>query len=156
MPLSFRHPTFAALLSATGLPQCCHSPRPPATQTLPTLARENLVGEHIPRNKPRAELTPFKRSRYGQSSCEADSMSKRPLSRGFQPPSYVRSVADTFGPLQPEEKKESPKKKTSSKKKSAEPGSWPCKINGCNKVFAREADLKRHQRTTKLHSMPGL
>lgn len=83
-------------------------------------------------------------------------MSKRPLSRGFQPPFYVRSVADTFGPLQPEEKKESPKKKTSSKKKSAEPGSWPCKINGCNKVFAREADLKRHQRTTKLHSMPGL
>ncbi|EEB91543.1 hypothetical protein MPER_10077 [Moniliophthora perniciosa FA553] len=35
-------------------------------------------------------------------------------------------------------------------------GIWPCKINGCNKQFAREADLKRHQRTTKLHSMPGL
>uniref|UniRef100_A0A0W0FX59 C2H2-type domain-containing protein n=1 Tax=Moniliophthora roreri TaxID=221103 RepID=A0A0W0FX59_MONRR len=34
-------------------------------------------------------------------------------------------------------------------------GIWPCKINGCNKQFAREADLKRHQRTTKLHSMPG-
>lgn len=33
---------------------------------------------------------------------------------------------------------------------------WPCKINGCNKQFAREADLKRHQRTTKSHSMPGL
>lgn len=32
---------------------------------------------------------------------------------------------------------------------------WPCKINGCNKQFAREADLKRHQRTTKLHSMPS-
>ncbi|KIK98948.1 hypothetical protein PAXRUDRAFT_133102, partial [Paxillus rubicundulus Ve08.2h10] len=35
-------------------------------------------------------------------------------------------------------------------------GVWPCKINGCNKQFAREADLKRHQRTTKLHSIPGL
>ncbi|KAI0249513.1 hypothetical protein BJV78DRAFT_1129535, partial [Lactifluus subvellereus] len=35
-------------------------------------------------------------------------------------------------------------------------GIWPCKINGCNKEFAREADLKRHQRTTKLHSQPGL
>lgn len=34
-------------------------------------------------------------------------------------------------------------------------GVWPCKINGCNKQFAREADLKRHQRTTKLHSMPS-
>ncbi|KAI0964575.1 hypothetical protein AcW1_001364 [Taiwanofungus camphoratus] len=54
----------------------------------------------------------------------------------------------------PEEKKETSKKKTPSKKK-AETGSWPCKINGCNKVFAREADLKRHQRTTKLHSLPS-
>ncbi|GBE77301.1 hypothetical protein SCP_0101740 [Sparassis crispa] len=54
----------------------------------------------------------------------------------------------------PEEKKETHKKKTPSKKK-VETGSWPCKINGCNKVFAREADLKRHQRTTKLHSQPG-
>lgn len=35
-------------------------------------------------------------------------------------------------------------------------GVWPCKINGCNKEFAREADLKRHQRTTKTHSMPSL
>ncbi|KAH8998802.1 hypothetical protein EDB86DRAFT_2910153 [Lactarius hatsudake] len=52
-----------------------------------------------------------------------------------------------------EEKKDSQKKKSSSKK--AETGIWPCKINGCNKEFAREADLKRHQRTTKLHSQPG-
>ncbi|KAI9454912.1 hypothetical protein BJY52DRAFT_1282696 [Lactarius psammicola] len=54
----------------------------------------------------------------------------------------------------PEEKKDSQKKKSSSSKK-AETGIWPCKINGCNKEFAREADLKRHQRTTKLHSQPG-
>ncbi|KAI0305042.1 hypothetical protein BC826DRAFT_30371 [Russula brevipes] len=54
----------------------------------------------------------------------------------------------------PEEKKESHKKKSSSKK--AETGIWPCKINGCNKEFAREADLKRHQRTAKLHSQPGV
>ncbi|OSX66816.1 hypothetical protein POSPLADRAFT_1128660 [Postia placenta MAD-698-R-SB12] len=54
----------------------------------------------------------------------------------------------------PDDKEKSHKKKSSSKKKS-ETGQWPCKINGCNKVFAREADLKRHQRTTKLHSMPG-
>lgn len=33
---------------------------------------------------------------------------------------------------------------------------WPCKINGCGKTFVREADLKRHQRTTKTHSMPSL
>ena len=55
---------------------------------------------------------------------------------------------------QPEEKKESHKKKTHSKKAS-EYGSWHCKINDCNKVFAREADLKRHQRTTKGHSEPA-
>ncbi|KDQ62878.1 hypothetical protein JAAARDRAFT_358376 [Jaapia argillacea MUCL 33604] len=55
----------------------------------------------------------------------------------------------------PEEKKETHKKKTPQKKKAPETGVWPCKINGCNKQFAREADLKRHQRTTKLHSMPG-
>jgi hypothetical protein len=55
-----------------------------------------------------------------------------------------------------EEKKETRKKKTPAKsKKSSEAGVWPCKINGCNKQFAREADLKRHQRTTKSHSMPG-
>ncbi|KAH8094701.1 hypothetical protein BXZ70DRAFT_947150 [Cristinia sonorae] len=47
------------------------------------------------------------------------------------------------------------KKSAASKKKSTEPGNWPCKINGCDKVFAREADLKRHQRTTKTHTMPG-
>ncbi|KAH7920935.1 hypothetical protein BV22DRAFT_765606 [Leucogyrophana mollusca] len=55
----------------------------------------------------------------------------------------------------PEEKKESRKAKAPQKKKPAETGVWPCKINGCNKQFAREADLKRHQRTTKLHSVPG-
>ncbi|OCH89723.1 hypothetical protein OBBRIDRAFT_793952 [Obba rivulosa] len=55
----------------------------------------------------------------------------------------------------PGEKKAAPKKSSSANKKKQETGSWPCKINGCNKVFAREADLKRHQRTTKLHSMPA-
>ncbi|KAG1730705.1 uncharacterized protein EDB91DRAFT_750378 [Suillus paluster] len=55
----------------------------------------------------------------------------------------------------PEEKKESQKRKTVQKKKVTETGVWPCKIDGCNKQFAREADLKRHQRTTKLHSVPG-
>ncbi|KAL4247406.1 hypothetical protein ABKN59_008055 [Abortiporus biennis] len=55
----------------------------------------------------------------------------------------------------PEEKQETHKKKSTAKKKAPEPGSWPCKISGCSKVFAREADLKRHQRTTKFHSMPG-
>ncbi|KAF9236848.1 hypothetical protein BU15DRAFT_76573 [Melanogaster broomeanus] len=60
---------------------------------------------------------------------------------------------------QPEEKKETHKKKTPQQdrppKKAADSGIWPCNIDGCNKQFAREADLKRHQRTTKLHSIPG-
>ncbi|KZS87587.1 hypothetical protein SISNIDRAFT_419423, partial [Sistotremastrum niveocremeum HHB9708] len=33
---------------------------------------------------------------------------------------------------------------------------WPCRINDCDKVFQREADLKRHQRTVVGHEMPGL
>ncbi|TDL26402.1 hypothetical protein BD410DRAFT_895115 [Rickenella mellea] len=70
--------------------------------------------------------------------------------------SFVPLLRDKYDVkfLQNDEKKD--KKKTSSKKKSQETGVWPCKINGCNKEFAREADLKRHQRTTKLHSTPGL
>ncbi|KAI5121837.1 hypothetical protein M0805_003271 [Coniferiporia weirii] len=54
-----------------------------------------------------------------------------------------------------EEKKTVTKKRSANKKQKEQPsGVWPCKINGCNKVFAREADLKRHQRTTKLHMLP--
>ncbi|KAI0271446.1 hypothetical protein BC834DRAFT_443081 [Gloeopeniophorella convolvens] len=55
----------------------------------------------------------------------------------------------------PEEKKDTQKKKSSSSKKKVETGIWPCKMGGCNKEFAREADLKRHQRTTKTHTRPG-
>jgi len=44
----------------------------------------------------------------------------------------------------------------SQRKRPVTTGVWPCKIHGCNKQFAREADLKRHQRTTKMHSMPSL
>ncbi|KAJ3782233.1 hypothetical protein GGU10DRAFT_364309 [Lentinula aff. detonsa] len=47
------------------------------------------------------------------------------------------------------------KKKAAAKAKNPSNGVWPCEMNGCNKQFAREADLKRHQRTTKLHSMGG-
>ncbi|KAG5736151.1 hypothetical protein E4T56_gene16924 [Termitomyces sp. T112] len=54
-----------------------------------------------------------------------------------------------------EKKDTTAKKKMTTKKKNVITGVWPCKINGCNKQFAREADLKRHQRTTKLHSMPS-
>ncbi|KAL0566005.1 hypothetical protein V5O48_016010 [Marasmius crinis-equi] len=60
-----------------------------------------------------------------------------------------------------EDKKENGRKRSSVAKstKKAPPstgtGIWPCKMNGCTKQFAREADLKRHQRTTKLHSMPS-
>ncbi|KAJ3570761.1 hypothetical protein NP233_g4188 [Leucocoprinus birnbaumii] len=32
---------------------------------------------------------------------------------------------------------------------------WPCEINGCGKQFVREADLRRHQRTTKVHANPN-
>ncbi|KAG8219298.1 hypothetical protein J3R82DRAFT_162 [Butyriboletus roseoflavus] len=60
----------------------------------------------------------------------------------------------------PDQKRDAHKKKTQqqdkpSPKKPSESTIWPCRINGCNKQFAREADLKRHQRTTKLHSVPG-
>ncbi|KAJ8084936.1 hypothetical protein PM082_003713 [Marasmius tenuissimus] len=60
-----------------------------------------------------------------------------------------------------EDKKDAARKRSSStktmKKAPATNGTgiWPCKMNGCTKQFAREADLKRHQRTTKLHSMPS-
>ena len=64
--------------------------------------------------------------------------------------STPHSRPPSFDFPQPEDKKKA------TVKKKAETGSWPCKISGCSKVFAREADLKRHQRTTKLHSMPGL
>ncbi|KAF8079130.1 hypothetical protein FPV67DRAFT_1467631 [Lyophyllum atratum] len=57
--------------------------------------------------------------------------------------------------FQSDDKKDTTKKRAASRKKTVVTGVWPCKINGCNKQFAREADLKRHQRTTKLHSMPG-
>ncbi|KAF8555110.1 hypothetical protein OG21DRAFT_1461393 [Imleria badia] len=60
----------------------------------------------------------------------------------------------------PDQKRDTHKKKTQhqdkpSPKKPSDSTVWPCRINGCNKQFAREADLKRHQRTTKLHSVPG-
>ncbi|KAG9313861.1 hypothetical protein JVU11DRAFT_4628 [Chiua virens] len=59
-----------------------------------------------------------------------------------------------------DQKKDTHKKKTQhhdkpSTKKPSDSTVWPCRINDCNKQFAREADLKRHQRTTKLHSVPG-
>ncbi|KIK71552.1 hypothetical protein GYMLUDRAFT_340100 [Collybiopsis luxurians FD-317 M1] len=49
------------------------------------------------------------------------------------------------------------KKNAAAKKKDGSSnGIWPCTLgNGCNKQFAREADLKRHQRTSKLHAMAG-
>ncbi|KAI6154109.1 hypothetical protein BKA82DRAFT_4097742 [Pisolithus tinctorius] len=61
------------------------------------------------------------------------------------------------------EKKESHKRKATpstedsvlKKKPTVESAVWACKISGCGKTFAREADLKRHQRTTKLHSPPS-
>ncbi|KAI1781814.1 hypothetical protein LXA43DRAFT_1188104 [Ganoderma leucocontextum] len=63
------------------------------------------------------------------------------------------------GKQTPEEKKDSKKKSATAAannvKKKPDTGSWPCKMDGCKKVFAREADLKRHQRTTKTHSIPG-
>jgi len=52
-------------------------------------------------------------------------------------------------------KKKTQQQDKPSPKKPSDSTIWPCKINGCNKQFAREADLKRHQRTTKLHSVPG-
>lgn len=54
-----------------------------------------------------------------------------------------------------DDKKEAIKKSSATKKKPVVTGIWPCKMNGCTKQFAREADLKRHQRTTKLHSIPS-
>ncbi|KAF9058348.1 hypothetical protein BDP27DRAFT_1432999 [Rhodocollybia butyracea] len=65
-----------------------------------------------------------------------------------------------MGRLNTEEELDDKKETTTAKRKSAAKKSistavWPCQIDGCTKQFAREADLKRHQRTTKLHSMAG-
>ncbi|KZV83161.1 hypothetical protein EXIGLDRAFT_324845 [Exidia glandulosa HHB12029] len=35
---------------------------------------------------------------------------------------------------------------------SGEPHVWHCDIKGCSKFFMREADLRRHQRTSKQHN----
>ncbi|PPR02349.1 hypothetical protein CVT24_011693, partial [Panaeolus cyanescens] len=56
----------------------------------------------------------------------------------------------------PDKELSTSKKRVVSRKKQSSAGVWPCQIGGCNKQFAREADLKRHQRTTKSHSMPSL
>ncbi|KAF4573508.1 C2H2-type domain-containing protein [Pleurotus pulmonarius] len=53
-------------------------------------------------------------------------------------------------------RKEATQRRVATKNKTpSTSGTWPCTMNGCNKHFAREADLKRHQRTTKSHSNPG-
>ncbi|TEB38530.1 hypothetical protein FA13DRAFT_1724484 [Coprinellus micaceus] len=63
---------------------------------------------------------------------------------------------DTPNVARLEEKKDSPStRKTWDRKKTGNAAVWPCTIDGCDKQFAREADLKRHQRTTKTHSMPS-
>ncbi|TFY71856.1 hypothetical protein EVG20_g1162 [Dentipellis fragilis] len=85
---------------------------------------------------------------HGPRSCEADGeLACAPTACPHAPLCIAMLI--------PEEKKETQKKKTPTPKKKVETGVWPCKIDGCNKEFAREADLKRHQRTTKLHSLPG-
>ncbi|KAE9386454.1 hypothetical protein BT96DRAFT_1026222 [Gymnopus androsaceus JB14] len=60
--------------------------------------------------------------------------------------------------LNTEEELDNRKETTSAKKKAAAKkrnGIYPCGINGCTKQFAREADLKRHQKTAKQHAMVG-
>lgn len=37
------------------------------------------------------------------------------------------------------------------KKASSNVVVWACDMGGCDKKFAREADLRRHQRTAKAH-----
>ena len=48
------------------------------------------------------------------------------------------------------------RKKKAAAKNVKKNGIFPCGINGCTKQFAREADLKRHQKTAKLHALGGL
>ncbi|KAF5332474.1 hypothetical protein D9611_005201 [Ephemerocybe angulata] len=68
----------------------------------------------------------------------------------------ARTDSPNISRLDSEEKKESPSNRKSwGAKKTGNATVWPCTIDGCDKQFAREADLKRHQRTTKLHSMPS-
>ncbi|PAV22579.1 hypothetical protein PNOK_0253600 [Pyrrhoderma noxium] len=62
---------------------------------------------------------------------------------------------------QPSEEKTASKRKGSSAKESTLPSEfplgpqWPCKLDGCKLRFQREADLKRHQRTAKVHGTSG-
>lgn len=70
----------------------------------------------------------------------ATRVADRPRHRPTTDECDVRRQVHDEGPVPPE----------------ADATSWPCKMNGCSKVFAREADLKRHQRTTRSHSVPSL
>ncbi|KLO20597.1 hypothetical protein SCHPADRAFT_13366 [Schizopora paradoxa] len=42
-------------------------------------------------------------------------------------------------------------KRNASKKASSSAATWACDLGRCDKKFAREADLRRHQRTAKVH-----
>lgn len=45
--------------------------------------------------------------------------------------------------------------KPASPKSEQNEGAWVCKLDGCNNTYAREADLKRHQRTSRAHPQSG-
>ena len=172
--------------SASSEPVVSHPPAtaqpPPATPPYPRPDVPRTLHDARQRSIIYTRVRGLRPVQHGQSAGKANGEQRAPVrsaqlslqplrplrlpsSRWLPPPVPLPPVPpfcahSLHARTQPDERKDGKKKASSASaggsKKKPDTGSWPCKMDGCKKVFAREADLKRHQRTTKTHSIPGL